>query len=116
MFAASVKLYVYPMTRDAYTRYLATIDDPELIAEHHELPDLVTAQDVRVLPHLKYLYMHLLSSGNIEAIQKFSPEHFTIFSRDVLQKIRDGDSEWEKSVPTSAAKIIRERNMFRSQG
>ncbi len=113
LFAASVKLYVYPMSRDAYTRYLATIDDRELIAEHHELPDLVTAQDVRVLPHLKYLYMHLLSSGNIEAIQKFSPEHFTIFSRDILQKIRDGDSEWEKSVPTSAAKIIKERNMFK---
>lgn len=116
LFAASVKLYVYPMTKDAYTRYLATIDDRELIAEHHDLPDLVTAHDVRVLPHLKYLYMFLLSSGNIEAIQKFSPEHFTIFSRDILQKIREGDPTWENSVPLSAAKIIKERNMFRSQG
>lgn len=113
LFAASVKLYVYPMTKDAYTRYLATIDDLGLTAEHHDLPNLVTAQDVRVLPHLKYLYMHLLSSGNIEAIQKFSPEHFTIFSRDILQKIKEGNPDWEKSVPASAAKIIKDRNMFR---
>jgi hypothetical protein len=57
--------------------------------------------------------MFLLSSGNIEAIQKFSPEHFTIFSRDVLQKIKEGNPDWDKSVPASAAKIIKDRNMFR---
>lgn len=113
LFADSVKLYIYPMTKDAYSRYLKTVDGGELLTQHHDLPDLVTANDVRVLPHLKHLYMHLLSSGKVEAINNFSPEHFSIFSRDVLDKIRSGNPEWEKAVPAPAAKIIKQRGMFK---
>lgn len=114
LFADSVRLYVYPMGRSAFSHYLNTIDDDALQAEYKDLPDLVSAKDVRVLPHLKYLYMHLLNAGKIEAIDKFSPEHFGIISREVLKKIRDGNSEWERSVPPSAAKIIKERGMFKA--
>ena len=113
LFADSVRLYIYPMTKDAYERYLKTIENGELLALQKDAPALVTANEVRVLPHLKHLYIHLLSSGNIEAIQKFTPEHFSIFSRDVLNQIRNGDNEWEKAIPAPAAKIIKQRNMFK---
>jgi hypothetical protein len=41
-----------------------------------------------------------------------SPEHLSIFSRDVLSKITLGDPSWEAMVPAGVAATIRERRAF----
>lgn len=113
LFAQGVRLYIYPMTREAYTKYVETLQLGLVEAQLSDLPDLVTAQEVRVLPHLKYLYSHLLYSEGIVPITSYNNKYLSIFSRDVLAKIKAGDPSWEEAVPAAAAKIIKTRGMFK---
>lgn len=112
LFNQDVRLFVYPMTREAYLKYVETTDLKLAQAQMTDLPDLVTASEVHVLPHLKHLYMHLLSMGNIVPIEHYSDDHLYIFSRDVLHRIGSKDSSWEKAVPEAAIRVIKEKKMF----
>ncbi len=116
LFAQRVKLYVYPMTQNAYLKYVETTDLNLAEAQMSDLPELVTAQEVRVLPHLKHLYAHLLSTKSIEPTEQFTDEFLKIFSRDIYSKIGAGDKSWEDAVPQAAAQIIKERSIFGYKG
>jgi hypothetical protein len=35
-----------------------------------------------------------------------------VFSRDVLERIKDGDASWESMVPSEIADIIKRRGFF----
>ncbi len=48
----------------------------------------------------------------IQAIHDYNDAFLPIFSRDVLAKIRAGDSAWEIMVPPQVAHIIKERKLF----
>lgn len=73
---------------------------------------LITADNLKVEPHLTHLYNHLSTNRHIEALRGFSREHLGIFSRDVLGKIREGDPAWERAVPPEVAAIIKLRGLF----
>ncbi|MDZ4786812.1 MAG: TonB-dependent receptor [bacterium] len=112
LFAQKVKLYIYPMTKESYEKYVAATHLGSLPGGRVELPELVTAKDVKVLPNLKDLYSYLLNNHAIEAINEFTEDHLTIFSREVLSKIQSGDQSWTEAVPAPAAAIIKDRGMF----
>ncbi len=42
----------------------------------------------------------------------FNEDHLSIFSRDVLRRIKEGDSSWEQMVPPSVAASIKTRQLF----
>lgn len=113
LFTNRATLYVYPMTRSAYQKYAQTSDLAVLPANINELPDLVTINEVTLSPRLQHLYEHLKEAGMIVAIKEPNPANFTIFSRDILEKIKKGDMTWKDAVPTAAAKVIEERGMFK---
>jgi nicotinic acid mononucleotide adenylyltransferase len=52
----------------------------------------------------------------IEGLRDFHDECLPIFSRDVLAKIRKGDSTWENLVPPQVASLIKERRLFGWKG
>jgi len=91
LFKNDLKLYIYPLK---------------------EKGQLTTVQELHVAPHLQSLYGHLVENGYIESIDFYNKDYLHIFSRDVLLKIREGDSSWEKMVPPQVAEQIKERQFF----
>jgi len=95
LFQAGVRLYVYP-ARDEDTGALTTVDS------------------LRVAPHLRHLYAHLVENSLIVPIQRVNENELHILPRDALAKIQSGDPGWEAMVPRSAIRIIRDRDLFRA--
>ncbi len=97
MFKNDLKLYVYPLLEP-------------------QTNSLITATNLRVAPHLRHLHAYLVENRFIENIRDYDPECLPVFSRDVLKKIRSGDTSWDEMVPTEVARMIRERNLFGCKG
>lgn len=93
LFKNSTKLYVYPQ-KDLDTGYLTTV------------------QKLKVAPHLRSLYEHLVDNHAIESIDFYDRDILDIYSRDVLQKLATGDPTWESMVPRQVAKVIKEKDYF----
>jgi hypothetical protein len=93
MFKNDLKLYVYPLL-DAKTGAL------------------ISASNLRVSPNLRHLHAYLIENRFIEGLRDYDETALSIFSRDVLQKIRAGDKTWDALVPPQVARMIRERNLF----
>lgn len=93
LFKNDLKIYVYPL-RDPVTGELTTCDNLE------------------VQPELRQLYGYLKDRGGINPLDNFDPECLKIFSREVLGKIKSGDSSWESMVPKAVADVIKSKNYF----
>jgi len=121
LFRHAVKLYVYPMLREPYERYLTTGQAGEPIATLEEpareinRSETVTAKNIQVAPHLRNLYTHLYENRYLECLSGYNPDILHIFSREVLRRIRDKDPTWETLVPDSVAAVIKQRQLFHYQ-
>ena len=112
LFRNSVKLYVYPMRKEAYERYILESSGTDASLQSFAPNVLISAKNVRIVDHLASLYTHLLENHFIDCIVGFDTNILSIFSREVLKKIRDNDLRWEKMVPVSVADAIRRRGLF----
>ncbi|MBI5693470.1 MAG: TonB-dependent receptor [Verrucomicrobia bacterium] len=115
MFRHAVKLYIYPMRQEAFAQYLSSggAANPASIAGHAFSANvLITAKNVHITPHLRNLYDHLLENHYIDCIVGFDRDALGVYSRDVISRIRDRDSSWEKMVPPSVAAAIKRRKLF----
>jgi hypothetical protein len=112
LFRNAVKLYVYPMSGEAYDRY--TVDSSRTVtAAQSAAPNvLITARNARIVDHLTSLYAHLLDNHFIDNIVGFDANILGIFSRDALRKIRDHDLSWENMVPRTVVNAIKRRGLF----
>jgi hypothetical protein len=114
LFKNQIKLYVYPMRQSAYDRYCSA--NPTACA----IPSLgtsatdvwVNAINLQVQPHLRNLYAHLLENHYLAPIVGYDSSIMEIFSRDVLNSIKNGTPGWEKMLPDKAAATIKERRLF----
>ena len=93
LFQSDLTLYVYPLM-DKSSRQLITV--PKL----------------KVAPHLQSLYEHLVSNGFIQSLDFYNKDYLHIFSRDALQRIREGDDSWREMVPPPVAALIETRGLF----
>ncbi len=114
LFRNAVKLYIYPMQRKAYDRYLS---EGHPAAPSTETPSpvanlLITARNLQVDSHLSNLYAHLMENQYLECIAGFDQSILNIFSRDVLIRLRANDSTWETMVPVAIAEAIKTRRLF----
>jgi hypothetical protein len=114
MFKYAVRLYVYPMRQEAFDRYLhgELAGHAPVVAHAFASNVLITAKNVHVADHLSNLYAHLLENHYIDCIVGFDREILGIFSREVLQRIRESDPAWEKMVPAPVAAAIKKRKLF----
>ena len=92
LFKNDLKLYVYPLQKS----------DGELS----------TVENLEVAPELRKLYGYLQDRGSFAALDNFKKDYLSIFSRDVLKKIANGDDEWETMVPNEVAEMIKKRGFF----
>ena len=72
----------------------------------------VTVDNFEAPPHLRHLYAYLHSNGFIKGLQGVRSELLSIFSHEILAKIRAGRTDWEASVPPVVAQMIREKHLF----
>jgi len=93
MFKNDLKLFVYPFRERANGA-------------------LITAENLKVAPHLSHLYAHLLENRFIEPIRGYNPDNLPILSREILAQIQAGSSGWEDGVPRQVAQMIKERKFF----
>jgi hypothetical protein len=112
LFRNAVKLYVYPMSSEAYHRYIIESGGTRAAAQAATPNILITAKNVRVVDQLTNLYHHLLENHFIDNIVGFDTTILGIFSRDALKKIRDHDLLWESMVPAPIAIAIKRRGLF----
>ena len=50
--------------------------------------------------------------GKVVDIIDFEEEYLKIFSREILEQIREGKSGWEKYLPKGVASLIKKNKMF----
>jgi hypothetical protein len=117
LFRNSVKLYIYPMRRDAFECYAAgTASDsaPPAPTPGTQFAShvLVTARNLQVSLNLRNLYAHLLENQYIDCIVGYDPALLDNSSRDALERLQAGDAKWESMVPAPVAAAIRSRQLF----
>jgi hypothetical protein len=112
LFRNAVKLYVYPMSSEAYDRYIVESSRTGASAQSTAPHFLITARNVKMVDHLASLYAHLLDNHFIDSIVGFDANILGIFSRDALKKIREHDLLWEDMVPKRIATAIKRQGLF----
>ena len=93
LFTRNVKLYAYP----------ALLDGEEVIMNTQNMP---------VPEGVKFLYKHLLDSHQIVDIEGVKHSLLHIYSKDILQQIKDKETGWEQFVPEIVARLIQEKELF----
>src|SRR6202795_4889486 len=112
LFRNAVKLYIYPMRKEAYERYIVEARGNGTPAKSFASNVLINAKNLRIAEHLANLYAHLVENHCVDCIVGFDPAILDIFSRDVLKKIKDKDLLWEQMVPTPVVQAIKRRGLF----
>lgn len=92
LFSNNVTLFVYP--------------------SYDENNVLHTCENFKVLPHLKYLFTHLLENHKIEDIHVANTSLLHITSDKAIAMIKAGESGWEQMVPDTVADIIKDNCLF----
>jgi hypothetical protein len=114
LFRNSVKLYIYPMQQLAFERYIAASAPAATQTGNHAFASgvLINAKNLQVSDHLRNLYAHLLENHYIDCIVGYDLNILSIFSRDVLNRIKSGDPMWERMVPEPVVEAIKKRGLF----
>ena len=118
LFRNAVKLYIYPMRKEAYELFIAQANGAADAQGTAVTPNaftpsvLINAKNVKIVDHLSNLYAHLLENHYIDCLVGFDPDTLNIFSRDVLKRIKEKDPSWEKMVPIPVVEAIKRRGLF----
>ncbi len=73
---------------------------------------VITAENLRVAPNLRHLYSYLYENQFIQALKGITEEYLSIFSRDALAKIQNGEPGWEEMCPPQVSALIKERKLL----
>ena len=92
LFGQNIKLYLYP-----------TIDDTGAV---------LNLKTFKAASHLRGLLQYLIDNKKLEDIKKSDEKLMNIRTDKVLEMIQQGPGEWEKLVPESVAKQIKEHALF----
>jgi hypothetical protein len=93
VFTRNVKMYVYPAMQEGSE-------------------ELMTCKNIPIPEGIKFLFQHLIDSGQVCDITGFKGETLYIFSKEVLKMIKIDESGWEEMVPAKVAALIKERYLF----
>ena len=92
LFFKDLRVYLYPMQNDDGS--------------------ITNSENLKVHPRMKELYKFFKYNGKVVDITDYNQNVLTIFSREVLRMIANGESGWEEMLPEGIAKIIHEQSLF----
>lgn len=93
LFFKDLKVYLYPML------------DPDT-------GELMTSENLKVYPRMKELYKFFKYNGKVVDITDYDTSIMNIFSRDILQKIENGEVGWENMMPEGTADLVKDYRLF----
>jgi hypothetical protein len=93
LFFKDLKVYLYPM-----------LDS--------ETGTLINSENLKVYPRMKELYKFFKHNGKVIDIEDYDTSIMNIFSREILQKIDNGEYGWEDMVPEGTADLIKDYRLF----
>ncbi|MBZ9778374.1 TonB-dependent receptor [Psychroflexus sp. CAK8W] len=76
---------------------------------------VTNSDNLKVHPRMKELYKFFKYNGRVVDIENYDEEILGYFSRDILQKISNGEEGWQKAVPEKTAKMIEEQELFQRE-
>lgn len=74
--------------------------------------EFIGINNLKVQKHLRHLYLYLTENNYIKDLSTINKSYLSIYSHEVLEKIRSGDPGWELMVPEKVAEIIKEQRLF----
>ncbi len=92
LFYKDLRVYLYPM--------------------QNEDGSITNSENLKVHPRMKELYKFFKYNGKVVDITDFDTSNLAVFSRTVLKKIANGDTDWEEMLPEGVAKLIKEKSLF----
>ena len=92
LFTRDLKIYLYP--------YQADSND-----------EMLNSKNIPIHRRLRPLYDYLLKNGKIKDLM-YNKKVLQIFSRDILNKIKNREDNWEEGVPEGVSEIILEKKLF----
>ena len=92
MFYNNLKVYLYPMK--------------------NEKGEIVNSTNLKLHPRMKDFYKFFKYNGKVIDIFDFDESYLDIFSRKILNQIKDGESNWEEHLPEGIAGLIKKHKMF----
>ena len=93
LFTRDLKMYLYP--------YQENKDE-----------ELIYSKNIMIHPRMRPLYNYLIQNGRMVDLDEYNPEFLSIFSKEVLKMIKEGDAGWMKMVPKVVSEIIKEKMLF----
>ncbi len=93
LFTRNVKIYVYPALQEGSA-------------------ELITTGNMPIPEGVKFLFRHLLDNRQIVDVEKFDEGILHIFSKRVLNMLRQGEPGWEAMVPPKVARMVKEKFLF----
>jgi len=93
LFYRDLKVYMYPY-------------------KDEETGEFITSENLKVHPRMKELYKFFKNNGRLIDIKGFDPEILHIFSRKVLQMIKNNENGWEEMLPKGVSETIKEKRLF----
>ena len=79
---------------------------------HDDKGNIINSTNLKLHPRMKDFYKFFKYNGKVVDIFDFDKNYLDIFSRKILQQIRDGESEWEEHLPEGISDLIRQNQMF----
>jgi len=92
LFTRDLKIYLYP--------YQQNVND-----------ELLTSENIPITKKLIPLYNYLVKNRKIRDLE-FDKSALQIFSRDILSKIKNNESDWVDGVPMGVDEIIKDKKLF----
>lgn len=72
----------------------------------------INSDNLKVHPRIKELYKFFKINGRLIDIEDFNPDILSIFSREVLKMIQEGQDGWQEMLPSGIAEMIEEKRLF----
>lgn len=95
---------------ELFTRNILIYAYPALKNENSS--EIMNAENLPVPEGIRFLYKHLLDSGQIIPVEDYNEENLHIFPHKVFQYIQEGNYLYKTMVPETLAKIIAEKKLF----
>ena len=92
LFFKSLKVYLYPV-----------------LSENDEI---INSDNLKVHPRMKELYKFFKFNGKVVDVINFKRNSLSIYSHEVLQKIKNNDAGWEKLLPKAVGSKIKKFKLF----
>jgi hypothetical protein len=114
LFKDNIKIYAYPIEHENFERYRKQIGVGDNVEADAAEDGLIDIDNLLVADNLRNLYKYVRENGFLESIKDCDRANMGLFSRDIFEKVQARNPGWEELLPPCVAKLIEEKNLWRT--